>query len=167
MLMGIDVERESDVSRILSSIEERQVPRPGRDEIVLGREMARQLAVGMGDEVVIVVPAADGSMGNDLFRVAGIYRSGMTELDNAYGLVPIDALQTLDVPEPGRIHEVDARTSEPGEPPKPRIALPRRSRKSKSCLGRCSDPRCSTSGRWWCSRRHGRSTGLAPLRTSR
>ena len=113
MLMGVDVERESDVSRILSSIEEGQVPRPGRNEIVIGREMARQLAVSMGDEVVIVVSAADGSMGNDLFRVSGIYRSGMTELDNAYGLVPIVALQTLLVLEPGRIHEVAAATADP------------------------------------------------------
>jgi len=91
---------------------EGQVPRPGRNEIAIGHEMARQLEVGMGDEVVLVVPAADGSMGNDLFRVAGIYRSGMAELDNAYALVPIDSLQSLVALAPGRIHEIAAATTD-------------------------------------------------------
>ncbi len=112
MIMGVDVELEPRVSRILTGIEEGQVPRPGRNEIAIGHEMARQLEVGMGDEVVLVVPAADGSMGNDLFRVAGIYRSGMTELDNAYALVPIDSLQTLVALEPSRIHEIAAATTD-------------------------------------------------------
>ena len=112
MIMGIDIELEPRVSRILTGIEEGQVPRPGRNEIAIGHEMARQLAVGMGDEIVLVVPAADGSMGNDLFRVAGIYRSGMTELDNAYVLVPIDTLQTLVALEPSRIHEIAAATTD-------------------------------------------------------
>lgn len=112
MIMGVDIELEPRVSRILTGIEEGQVPRPGRNEIAIGHEMARQLEVGMGDEVVLVVPAADGSMGNDLFRVAGIYRSGMTELDNAYALVPIDSLQTLVVLDPGRIHEIAAATTD-------------------------------------------------------
>lgn len=113
MLMGIDVDRERGVSRLLTAIIEGQVPRPGRQEILIGDEMARQLEVQMGDEVVLVVPAADGSMGNDLFRLAGIYRTGMTELDNSYGLVPIDSLQVLLVLDPGRIHEVAAATTDP------------------------------------------------------
>ena len=112
MIMGVDIELEPRVSRILTGIEEGQVPRPGRNEIAIGHEMARQLGIGMGDEVVLVVPAADGSMGNDLFRVAGIYRTGMTELDHAYALVPIDSLQTLVALDPGRIHEIAAATTD-------------------------------------------------------
>ena len=112
MIMGVDIELEPRVSRILTGIEEGQVPRPGRNEIAIGHEMARQLGLGMGDEVVLVVPAADGSMGNDLFRVAGIYRTGMTELDHAYALVPIDSLQTLVALDPGRIHEIAAATTD-------------------------------------------------------
>ncbi len=113
MLMGIDVELEPRVSRILTAIEEGRAPRPGQNEILIGHEMARQLEVSPGDEVVLVVAAADGSMGNDLFRVAGIYRSGMAEIDNTYGLVPIDSLQNLLSLEPGRIHEVAAATTDP------------------------------------------------------
>ncbi len=113
MLMGIDVELEPRVSRVLSGIEDGKLPEMGRKEILVGYELARQLEVAVGDEVVLVVPAADGSMGNDLFRLAGIYRSGMTELDNAYGLVPIDSLQTLISLEPDRVHEIAAATTNP------------------------------------------------------
>jgi len=113
MLMGIDVEREARVSRLLSVIEEGQVPRPGRNEILLGGEMARQLEVSMGDELVLVVAAADGSMGNDLYRVVGTYRTGMVELDSAYGLVPLDSLQALVSLDPSRVHEIAASTTDP------------------------------------------------------
>jgi ABC-type lipoprotein release transport system permease subunit len=49
-------------------------------------------------------------MGNDLFSVAGIFRTGMAELDGSFGLVPIRALQTLLALDPSRIHEVAAAT---------------------------------------------------------
>ncbi len=113
MIMGIDVELESQVSRVLSGIENGELPVMGKNEILVGFELARRLDVAVDDEVVLVVPGADGSMGNDLFRVSGIYHSGMTELDNAYGLVPIDALQTLISLEPNRIHEIAAATTNP------------------------------------------------------
>lgn len=125
MLMGIDVALEAEVSRLLDGIVEGQVPRSGRKEILIGSEMAHQLVVGMGDEVVLVVPAADGSMGNDLFRVAGIFQTGMTELDGTFGLLPIDSLQTLVALDPRRIHEVAAATTDPwiAEQASERIAL--------------------------------------------
>ncbi len=113
MLMGIDVAREARVSRLLSSLQEGQFPRPGRNEILLGVEMARQLDVTMGAEVVLVVPAADGSMGNELFRVAGLFRTGLVDLDGTFGLMPIDSLQTLLSLEPSRVHEIAAATHDP------------------------------------------------------
>ena len=57
---------EARVSVILNAIVEGGVPAAGANEIIIGAEMARQLAVGLGDEVVLIVPAADGSMGYDL-----------------------------------------------------------------------------------------------------
>lgn len=113
MLMGVDVRRERDVSRILSSIQRGQLPRAGRNEILVGTEMARQLEAEPGAELVLVVPAADGSMGNDLFRLAGIFRTGLVELDGAYALMPLDSLQTLVSLDPSRVHEVAAATADP------------------------------------------------------
>jgi ABC-type lipoprotein release transport system permease subunit len=72
VIMGIDPEREIRVSHLLTHIDEGRAPTPGQYEIAIGREMARQLDAGPGDEVVVVAPGADGSLGNDLFIVSGI-----------------------------------------------------------------------------------------------
>jgi ABC-type lipoprotein release transport system permease subunit len=113
MMMGIDPEREPGVSRILTGLTRGRVPRPGTSEIAVGEEMARQLDVDLGAEVVLVAPAADGSMGNDLFTVVGIYRTGMAELDGSYALLPLTTLQKLVSLDPGRVHEIAARTTDP------------------------------------------------------
>jgi ABC-type lipoprotein release transport system permease subunit len=113
MLMGIDPSLEPKVSRLLTGLTSGHVPPAGTNSILIGSEMAKQLAVDIGDEVVLVAPAADGSMGNDLFTVAGIYKTGMAELDVSYALLPLDSLQALVALDAGRIHEIAAQTTNP------------------------------------------------------
>lgn len=76
-----------------------------KHEVIVGLELAGKLGIEPGDELVIVTQAADGSMGNDLFRVVGTYRSGQTALDKAGVFVHLHDLQELLVL-PGQIHEV-------------------------------------------------------------
>ena len=71
MLMGIDPDLEPRLSRFLNELAKGRLPEPGRNEMLVGDEMARQLVVEVGDTVVVVAPGADGSMGNDLFKIAG------------------------------------------------------------------------------------------------
>ncbi len=113
MLMGIDPGLEPEVSRILTAIVTGRTVQAGVNEILVGTEMAQQLEVEPGDEVVVVAPAADGSMGNDLFIVAGVFHTGMAELDSSYTVLPIDALQTILALDPGRIHEIAIATTDP------------------------------------------------------
>ncbi|UCF19464.1 MAG: ABC transporter permease [Gemmatimonadota bacterium] len=113
VLVGIDPARERRVSNLLRALTAGQPPEPGTNEILIGSEMARQLDVDIGDEIILVVPAADGSMGNDLYTVSGIFRSGLAELDASYAMMPIESLQTLVVLDPNRIHEIAASTVDP------------------------------------------------------
>jgi ABC-type lipoprotein release transport system permease subunit len=113
LLMGVDPELEPGVSKILRAIVEGRPPAVGTNDIVIGSGMARQLASRIGDEVILVVPAADGSMGNDLYYVSGIFHSGLTELDASYAMLAIGTLQTLMVLDPGRVHEIAASVSDP------------------------------------------------------
>ncbi len=113
MLMGIDPALEPTLSRFLDELSQGRLPEPGRGEVLIGTELARQLVVGLGDEVVVVAPAADGSMGNDLFRIAGIFRTGLAELDAAFSVLLLEDLQTLVALDPGRIHEVAVSTADP------------------------------------------------------
>jgi putative ABC transport system permease protein len=113
VILGVDPEKEARVSRLLSHIDEGRAPTPGQYEIVIGREMARQLDAGPGDEVVVVAPGADGSLGNDLFIVSGIFTTTITELDLGHALAPIEVVQELVALAPGRVHEIAARVDDP------------------------------------------------------
>ncbi len=113
ILMGVDPELEAGVSRLMHSLVRGQVPAAGTNEILIGTEMARQLEVDVGDEVILVAPAADGSMGNDLYTVSGVFQSGMAELDGSYAVVPLGSLQVLVALDPGRIHEIAASVTDP------------------------------------------------------
>jgi len=113
VILGVDPEREALVSRLLSHIDQGRAPTPGQYEIVIGREMARQLDAGPGDEVVVVAPGADGSLGNDLFIVSGIFTTTITELDLGHAVAPIEVVQELVALAPGRIHEIAARVDDP------------------------------------------------------
>jgi ABC-type lipoprotein release transport system permease subunit len=113
LIMGIDPQLEPRVSRILGAVTEGRPPAVGTHDIVIGSEMARQLSVGIGDELILVVPAADGSMGNDLYLVSGIFRSGLAELDASYAMLPIGTLQTLVALNSNRVHEIAASVSDP------------------------------------------------------
>jgi ABC-type lipoprotein release transport system permease subunit len=79
---------------------------------VLGRGLARKLGVGPGDELVFVTQAADGSIGNDLLTVTGIFATGDAAHDNNLVLVGLPWLQRVMVLD-GRIHELALRVKDP------------------------------------------------------
>ncbi len=117
ILMGADPALERGVSRILGAIVAGRAPAAGAKEVLVGAELARKLGVKPDGDVVIVAPAADGSMGNDVYRVSGVFRSGMDELDGAYAILPIATLQALLALGPGRIHEVAVTLPDPWTAP--------------------------------------------------
>lgn len=81
-LRGINIDLEARVTQIHQHVasgvwlERRDV-----QGVVLGRKLARTLAVDIGDELVIVSQAADGAMANDLYKVKGILKSVGEEID--------------------------------------------------------------------------------------
>ena len=113
MFMGIDPARELALTRFLDPLIEGRLPVAGRNELVIGAEMARQLTAGLDDELVVVAPGADGSMANDLFTLVGIFQTGLVELDAAFAVMPLGDLQTLVVLAPDRIHEIAVATTDP------------------------------------------------------
>ena len=113
MLLGIDPEREVALTRFLDPLAAGRLPAPGANEIVVGEELARQLATAVGAELVVVASGADGSLANDLYTVSGIFRTGLVEFDASSAVMPITDLQALVVLDPGRIHEIAVATRDP------------------------------------------------------
>jgi ABC-type lipoprotein release transport system permease subunit len=79
---------------------------------VIGRGLAKKLGVGPGDELVFVTQAADGSIGNDLLTVTGVFATGDSTQDNGLVLVGLPWLERVMVL-PGQIHEVAVSLAEP------------------------------------------------------
>ncbi len=79
---------------------------------VIGFGLARRLGVTAGDSLVFVTQAADGSIGNDLLEVRGIFSTGVHSHDNSLVLVPLGWLQQLLVL-PERLHEIAVRIDDP------------------------------------------------------
>ncbi|MGI9625991.1 MAG: ABC transporter permease [Longimicrobiales bacterium] len=104
ILMGIDAAREARVSQFGSSLIEGQLPSGGG--VLIGVDMASDLGVGTGDEIVLVAPAADGSLGNDLFTVSGVFDLDSGAFDSRYALLDLVDLQNTMVLDEGRIHEI-------------------------------------------------------------
>jgi ABC-type lipoprotein release transport system permease subunit len=74
--------------------------------VVLGDKLATTIGAEVGSEIVVLTPAADGSMGNDLYTVAGMFHTGLDAMDQGLVLMPLASLQELLRLPPGRIHEV-------------------------------------------------------------
>jgi ABC-type lipoprotein release transport system permease subunit len=72
---------------------------------VLGRKLARSLGVGPGDEIVVVVQAADGSLGNDLYTVTGVLKAVGEGVDRSAVILHRADFDELFVAG-GRVHEV-------------------------------------------------------------
>jgi ABC-type lipoprotein release transport system permease subunit len=113
MLMGVTPEREVRVTLFLNGLIAGALPAEGANDVVLGEELARQLRASPGDEVVLVAPAADGSLGNDLYTVSGIVRTGIVELDASQVVMRIDDLRFLVGLGPDDVHEVVAAAVDP------------------------------------------------------
>lgn len=71
--------------------------------------MANQLRVGIGDELVVFVESADGSMGNDLLEVVGIVRTANTAVDQMTAYMHIEDARYLAAVE-GEAHELAIKT---------------------------------------------------------
>ena len=106
LLMGIDPRREPEVTTLLLNGSAGRPPVAGVNEILVGAAMADQLGLELGAEVVVVAPAVDGSMGNDLFTLVGTFETGTPALDANYAILALPALQLLMALDEERIHEV-------------------------------------------------------------
>lgn len=86
-------------------------------EVVIGQRLASTLAVVPGDRVVILTQGADGSLGNDVYSVAGVFRTGIDGVDGGLAVMTLGDLHALLALAPERVHEIAIRTSDPATAP--------------------------------------------------
>ena len=76
---------------------------------MLGKKLARSLNARVGSEIVVLVQAADGSLGNDLFTVTGILRSVGEGVDRNAAIMHLEDFRQLFVMPEG-LHEIAVNT---------------------------------------------------------
>jgi lipoprotein-releasing system permease protein len=105
VVRGIDPELETQVSTIADSMREGKLSdlEPGQSRIILGRMLAYQLEVGVGDTVTVMTPGsgeAGGGRGGIVpvlreFYVSGIFEVGLQEHDSSLALINLEDAETL------------------------------------------------------------------------
>lgn len=81
-------------------------------ETVLGDGLARQLRVAPGDELVVFLEAADGSLGNEVLEVVGVVRTGNTVIDRMAAYMHLEDAQYLAALD-GQVHEIAIQAGDP------------------------------------------------------
>jgi lipoprotein-releasing system permease protein len=109
---GIDPELEQQVTDVKSAMQSGSIEAlapgagnagvsNGRDGILIGKDLATKLGVGLGDTVSVLTPQEMLTPNGltlrpaRLLRVAGIFSLGLYEFDSTYGYVSIDVAKRL------------------------------------------------------------------------
>ena len=106
---GVDVARDRKVSLVYQQITQGKWLDPASPgEVVIGRRLARTLAVEPGDEIVVLSQGADGSMANELYRVRGVLKGVSEAVDRGGIYMTTEAFRELMVV-PSGSHQIIAR----------------------------------------------------------
>ncbi len=93
-VVGVQPSYEAGVSTIPGLIREgRFLDDPDAAEIVIGSVMARNLKVGVGEELTFLGSGRDGSFAAGVVSVVGIFDSGSQEFDRSLAEIPLSYFQ--------------------------------------------------------------------------
>ena len=93
-ISAVEPSRESRVTTMSSYLVKGEFL-PGPKTIMIGDKLAQRLDVRLGEKVVIMAQADDGSMGAEAFRISGLFHTGSTSFDGQIVYVPLAAAQEL------------------------------------------------------------------------
>jgi lipoprotein-releasing system permease protein len=103
IVRGIEPEWEPKVSSIADAMREGKLAdlTPGSNRIILGRMLAYQLQVGLGDTVVVMIPGNSDANGGTFtprlqeFEVVGTFEVGLQEHDSVLALINLSDAEAL------------------------------------------------------------------------
>jgi putative ABC transport system permease protein len=93
-VVGVDPASEAKISTIASRISDGRYLRAGdTDQAILGDILAKNLDVKVGGRLTLLGSARDGSVAADVLTVAGVYHSGIPDLDRSILEMPLARAQ--------------------------------------------------------------------------
>lgn len=91
-ILGVDVAAEQRAVRFFKFVKQGRLIQAA-DDAVVGLGLARNLGLGVGDELVLLGSAKKGGMAALALNVVGIFESGMAELDRGLLIAQIETVQ--------------------------------------------------------------------------
>jgi len=96
IVIGIDPVREAMVSTLGKLIRQGSYLSAGdTDQALVGKLLAKNLRVGLGDELVVLGQGRDGSIAATVVKVKGIFDSGQDEFDRSSIHIPLKYFQDV------------------------------------------------------------------------
>ena len=105
LICAVEPDKENKITDMAGYLKEGHYLEPGTKGIVMGKKIAGRLDVRVGEKVVLMAQAADGSMGAEAFRLVGIHETGSESFDGQMVWVPLAAMQEL-LGRPGQANEL-------------------------------------------------------------
>ncbi len=95
-VFGVEPEFEPDVSTIPGLVSEgRYLGAIDSAEIIIGAALARNLRVGLGDELTLLGSGRDGSFAAVVVDIVGIFDSGIADFDRSITEIPLGLFQDV------------------------------------------------------------------------
>lgn len=106
LFTGIEPKKEAKVTRFKANIVQGDyLANPKINGVVLGKKLAQLLKLKLGSKVVALTQGVDGSIGNELFYVEGIFDT-QSDLDKSLAFITLtNAQKLLSVPKNG-VHQI-------------------------------------------------------------
>ena len=104
-ISGIQPEQEDSTTRFHKKIVRGRMFSAESHNAILGKGLAELLKATVGDTVVLISQAADGSLANDLFPVIGLLESGDEISDRSVLYLPLSTAQSF-LMLPDQVHEI-------------------------------------------------------------
>jgi len=93
-IIGVEPEFEPNVSSIPGLVKQgRFLDDNMATEIVIGKTLAKNLRIGLGDELTVLGSGLDGSFAAAVVNVVGIFDSGVADLDRSIAEIPLGLFQ--------------------------------------------------------------------------
>lgn len=106
LVTGIDPVLEATVSRLKSLIRQGcYFNADDSNQALIGKILARNLRVGVGDEITVLGQGRDGSIAATVVKIKGVYSSGIDDFDRASIHIPLGTFQEVYSMQ-GAVHEV-------------------------------------------------------------
>jgi ABC-type lipoprotein release transport system permease subunit len=108
LICGVEPDNEPKITDMAGYIKQGRYLKNGEKGIVMGKKIAGRLDVRLGEKVVLMAQASDGSMGAEVFRLVGISETGSESFDGQMVWIPLSAMQELLV-RPGQANQLAAK----------------------------------------------------------